>query len=205
MSEVAHRTVETNGIRVHLAEAGTGPLVVLCHGFPEFVVFVAPSASRIGRCRVSRGGARYARLWPNRSSRGDRPVHASAPGGRHGGPPRRSRRRAGGDRRPRLGGAGSLARRTSASRPLPGGDRSQRSLPAARAGTADHGHAARRQRDVLSALFSDPGCRRSRASARCRPHDPQHSLLDCGRSTSARGQCGVIRCGGHGAAETAGS
>ena len=33
--EVMHRTVETNGIRMHLAEAGEGPLVVLCHGFPE--------------------------------------------------------------------------------------------------------------------------------------------------------------------------
>jgi len=32
---VAHRTVETNGIRMHVAEAGTGPLVLLCHGFPE--------------------------------------------------------------------------------------------------------------------------------------------------------------------------
>jgi pimeloyl-ACP methyl ester carboxylesterase len=30
-----HRTVETNGIRMHVAEQGTGPLVVLCHGFPE--------------------------------------------------------------------------------------------------------------------------------------------------------------------------
>ena len=34
-TEVTHRTIETNGIRMHLAEAGTGPLVVLCHGFPE--------------------------------------------------------------------------------------------------------------------------------------------------------------------------
>jgi pimeloyl-ACP methyl ester carboxylesterase len=34
-TEVTHRTVETNGIRLHLAEAGAGPLVVLCHGFPE--------------------------------------------------------------------------------------------------------------------------------------------------------------------------
>jgi pimeloyl-ACP methyl ester carboxylesterase len=33
--EVTHRTVETNGIRMHLAEMGSGPLVVLCHGFPE--------------------------------------------------------------------------------------------------------------------------------------------------------------------------
>src|SRR5246500_2520180 len=34
-TEVTHRTVETNGIRMHLAEAGAGPLVMLCHGFPE--------------------------------------------------------------------------------------------------------------------------------------------------------------------------
>jgi pimeloyl-ACP methyl ester carboxylesterase len=31
-----HRTVDANGIRLHIAEAGTGPLVLLLHGFPEF-------------------------------------------------------------------------------------------------------------------------------------------------------------------------
>ena len=35
MTDLHHRTVETNGIRMHLAEQGAGPLVVLCHGFPE--------------------------------------------------------------------------------------------------------------------------------------------------------------------------
>src|SRR6266496_3406520 len=35
MAELKHRIVETNGIRMHIAEQGTGPLVVLCHGFPE--------------------------------------------------------------------------------------------------------------------------------------------------------------------------
>ena len=35
MAGVTHRTVETNGIRMHVAEQGTGPLVVLGHGFPE--------------------------------------------------------------------------------------------------------------------------------------------------------------------------
>src|SRR5271156_4801602 len=35
MTEVTHRTVETNGIRMHIAECGSGPLVLLCHGFPE--------------------------------------------------------------------------------------------------------------------------------------------------------------------------
>jgi pimeloyl-ACP methyl ester carboxylesterase len=35
MSEVRHRIVDTNGIRLHVAEQGEGPLVLLCHGFPE--------------------------------------------------------------------------------------------------------------------------------------------------------------------------
>ncbi len=35
MTGVQHRYVETNGIRMHIAEQGAGPLVVLCHGFPE--------------------------------------------------------------------------------------------------------------------------------------------------------------------------
>jgi len=30
-----HRFIETNGIRMHVAELGEGPLVLLCHGFPE--------------------------------------------------------------------------------------------------------------------------------------------------------------------------
>ena len=30
-----HRFIETNGIRMHLAEQGEGPVVLLCHGFPE--------------------------------------------------------------------------------------------------------------------------------------------------------------------------
>jgi len=34
-TEVTHRSVESNGFRMHVAEAGTGPLVLLCHGFPE--------------------------------------------------------------------------------------------------------------------------------------------------------------------------
>jgi pimeloyl-ACP methyl ester carboxylesterase len=35
MPEVTHRMIATNGIRLHVAEQGTGPLVILCHGFPE--------------------------------------------------------------------------------------------------------------------------------------------------------------------------
>lgn len=31
-----HRTIETNGVRLHCVVEGSGPLVVLLHGFPEF-------------------------------------------------------------------------------------------------------------------------------------------------------------------------
>ena len=43
MNEISHRAIETNGIRMHVAEKGPGPLVILCHGFPESWVLVAAS------------------------------------------------------------------------------------------------------------------------------------------------------------------
>lgn len=33
--QVSHRFIETNGLRMHIAEQGVGPMVVLLHGFPE--------------------------------------------------------------------------------------------------------------------------------------------------------------------------
>ena len=35
MAAITHRTIQTNGINMHIAEAGSGPLVVFCHGWPE--------------------------------------------------------------------------------------------------------------------------------------------------------------------------
>src|SRR5882724_7457332 len=35
IGEPTQRIVEANDIRINIAERGTGPLVVLCHGFPE--------------------------------------------------------------------------------------------------------------------------------------------------------------------------
>jgi pimeloyl-ACP methyl ester carboxylesterase len=35
MTGLPHHTVDTNGIRMHVVEQGAGPVVVLCHGFPE--------------------------------------------------------------------------------------------------------------------------------------------------------------------------
>src|ERR1700691_4930237 len=36
MEELNESYAEVNGVRLHYVEAGTGPLVVLLHGFPEF-------------------------------------------------------------------------------------------------------------------------------------------------------------------------
>src|SRR5271165_4466230 len=34
-ASIGHRFVDANGLKVHIAEQGSGPLVLLCHGFPE--------------------------------------------------------------------------------------------------------------------------------------------------------------------------
>ena len=33
--EIEHKIITTNAIKMHVAQMGTGPLVLLCHGFPE--------------------------------------------------------------------------------------------------------------------------------------------------------------------------
>lgn len=35
MDTINHRRIEVNGINIHIAEAGEGPLIVMTHGFPE--------------------------------------------------------------------------------------------------------------------------------------------------------------------------
>jgi pimeloyl-ACP methyl ester carboxylesterase len=35
MTDIQHRFIEANGIHMHIAEKGSGPLILMCHGFPE--------------------------------------------------------------------------------------------------------------------------------------------------------------------------
>ena len=35
MEQIKHRIVEVNGIKMHVAEKGEGPVVLFLHGFPE--------------------------------------------------------------------------------------------------------------------------------------------------------------------------
>lgn len=53
MSQPTQRMIRTNGISLNVAEQGEGPVVLLCHGFPELVL-LAPSACRAGRGRLPR-------------------------------------------------------------------------------------------------------------------------------------------------------
>jgi pimeloyl-ACP methyl ester carboxylesterase len=75
MTEAQHRILETNGMRMHIAEQGTGPTVVLCHGFPECWYSRRRSAERAGDSWFSCGRARYARLRPDRRPARDRTLH----------------------------------------------------------------------------------------------------------------------------------
>ena len=36
MIQVSHEYADSNGVRIHYAKAGAGPLVVFVHGFPDF-------------------------------------------------------------------------------------------------------------------------------------------------------------------------
>lgn len=48
MSELKHETVEANGIRLHVARAGDGPLMLFLHGFPEYWAMWRPLLQHFG-------------------------------------------------------------------------------------------------------------------------------------------------------------
>ncbi|KAG8643950.1 hypothetical protein MANES_11G083590v8 [Manihot esculenta] len=52
--EIEHRRIYTNGIWVHIAEKGQGPLVLLIHGFPQLWCCWVHQISHL---------ASHARLW----------------------------------------------------------------------------------------------------------------------------------------------
>ena len=70
MPEVTHRMIETNGIRLHVAEQGEGPLVILCHGFPECWYSWRHQLPALAKGWIPRGGPRLAWLWAKRPSGG---------------------------------------------------------------------------------------------------------------------------------------
>ncbi len=61
--------VEANGIRFAYIEEGSGPLILLMHGYPETALLGA-SAARSRRRRIPRRCAQYARLLAERRGGG---------------------------------------------------------------------------------------------------------------------------------------
>ena len=111
MPDIQHRTVRTNGIDMHIAEMGEGPLVLLCHGFPECWYswrHQLPALAAAGYRAVAPDQRGYGGTDAPEDVDDYTQFHL---GRRHGGPGGRARRRAGGDRRPRLGRPGCLKRR----------------------------------------------------------------------------------------------
>jgi pimeloyl-ACP methyl ester carboxylesterase len=56
MPELIHETVEANGIRLHAARCGKGPLMLFLHGFPEYWAMWRPIVEHFGargRCAVA--------------------------------------------------------------------------------------------------------------------------------------------------------
>ena len=158
MTEVSHRFIETNGIRMHIAEQGSGPLVLLCHGFPKswyswrhqigaladagFHV-VAPDMRGYGQTEAPEAIDQYTLLHLV----GDMVGVLDALGAE-----------TAVIARSRLGRTGRLARRAAATGPVSCRDRAQRAIPAARQSKADDGNAPNQRRDVLSVIF--PAARR---------------------------------------------
>ena len=164
VKDLQQRDVTANGIRIHFAEQGTGPLVLLCHGFPEGWYSWRDQLRGARRRRISRGRARHARLWTHRRTGRHLFVHHPRYRRRHDRPGRRARREAGHHRRARLGRQHRVACGVVSSGCVPRRCRSQRSLSPARSGAAA-AHAAQ-GRSTHPLLVSLSRTRRGRGRIR---------------------------------------
>ena len=106
---MAHRWIDVGGLRLHCVEAGTGPLVVLLHGFPEFWYawrHQLPALADAGYRVVAPDLPGY--NTSDKAAPGARlPAQRAGPG--RGRPDRRLGRRLGRGRRARLGRRAGLA------------------------------------------------------------------------------------------------
>jgi pimeloyl-ACP methyl ester carboxylesterase len=188
MPEVTHRMVETNGIRLHVAEQGEGPLIILCHDFPECWYSwrhqlgalakagfraVAPDLRGYGRSDRPEEVEKYTILHDI----GDIVGLVDALGSKQA-------VIAGHD----IGATIAWQAAAFAPRPLPCRHRAQRAVPAARVwrlGAADDADAEQRRCGVLPALPPDSrggGCARARHPA----HVSFAALFALGRQAAVR-------------------
>ena len=184
-AEIRHRSIAANGIEMHVAEAGEGPLVLMCHGWPELWYSwrhqlvalaeagfhaVAPDMRGFGRTSAPDDVAAYTILHQCR---------------RHGRAHRRAGRKARADRRTRLGRAGRVALRAAAAGSLSRRRRDERAASPPRAASAARHAAQGGQVRLLLSLFPGAG-RRGRVRARSALHAGAHPLHRLGRHAARR-------------------
>ena len=189
LSGPVQRIIESNGIRLNIAEQGKGPPVILCHGFPESWYSwrhqltalaaagfhaVAPDMRGYGKSDRPEAIDQYTifHLIGDLVGLLDALEAPTAVIVGHD-----------------WGAAYRLASGTPAPRPLPRRRKPQRTASAAWSGAPDQRDAADRGRAILPTVF--PGARRGRGrdGAGSTPHYPQHALR---RVRRRRG--GIPRC-----------
>ena len=175
------RTIESNGIRLNIAEQGKGPPVILCHGFPESWYSwrhqltalaaagfhaVAPDMRGYGKSDRPEAIDQYTifHLIGDLVGLLDALEAPTAVIVGHD-----------------WGAAYRLASGTPAPRPLPRRCKPQRTASAAWSGAPDQRDAADRGRAILPAVFSGARRRRGRDGAGSARHRAQHALRRVGR------------------------
>ena len=164
--EVRSRTVSTNGVDLHLLEAGReGPVVLLAHGFPELAYSWRHQLPALAG-RLPGRRPRPAGLRPVEPPRGARGLRHPPPGGRPGGRPRRPGR----PRRWSWATTGARWWRATwrCSTPSACGAREHERAPhlPGRHGAHDGAAQRRRRHVLLHALLPGAGRRRRRARRR---------------------------------------
>ena len=132
----------SNNIHINIAEQGSGPLVLLCHGFPECWYswrHRSPRSPKLVSMPSRPTCAATARATRRRQSTN---TPSSIWSGTSSACSMRSSAKTRGRRRPRRGRERGVAGRTNAPRSRPRRRWAQRAVPAAREGAADERHAA---------------------------------------------------------------
>jgi hypothetical protein len=180
MNEPVLQMVEANGLKFRVATQGTGPGVLLCHGFPE-------SWYSWRRQLTALADAGYRAIAPDMRGYGqsDKPEAVSVfhvpPRRRHGWHSRCIKCGTGRCHWARLGRAGCVACSVVVTGQVQSGGWAQRTFLSARTSSTVNTHARNRCCDLLSNLFSDARRCRDRAGTRCSIDDAQHSVPVIGR------------------------
>ena len=83
-AKVKNGYADSNGVKIHYASLGSGPLIVMIHGFPDFWYTWRDQMAALSDSYQCRGD-RPARLQPERQAEGRRELQDAVAGRRRGG------------------------------------------------------------------------------------------------------------------------